>query len=93
MLSLPAVIAPYKVGVAGISQDAGLKTMNSDISEFQFWFEQIKLLIIVRKLRKAGLASRVDDSSVSIGKKYSRADELGTAFFVTTDFACESLSS
>ena len=40
------------------------------------------------KLRKAGVFSRVDDSSQSIGKRYSRNDELGTPFGITVDFAC-----
>jgi glycyl-tRNA synthetase len=37
-------------------------------------------------LRSAGVSSRVDDSSASIGKRYSRNDELGTPFGVTVDF-------
>lgn len=38
-------------------------------------------------MRKIGIASRVDDSSASIGKKYARNDELGTPFGCTVDFA------
>lgn len=37
-------------------------------------------------LRSLGLASRVDDSSASIGKRYSRNDELGTPLGITIDF-------
>ena len=33
-----------------------------------------------------GISNRVDDSSASIGKRYSRNDELGTPFGVTVDF-------
>lgn len=40
-------------------------------------------------MRKLGIASRVDDSSASIGKKYARNDELGTPFGCTVDFACK----
>ena len=39
------------------------------------------------KLRAKGIASRVDDSGASIGKRYARNDELGTPFGVTIDFA------
>lgn len=39
-------------------------------------------------MRRQGVASRVDDSSASIGKKYARNDELGTPFGCTVDFAC-----
>ena len=39
-------------------------------------------------MRRQGVASRVDDSGASIGKKYARNDELGTPFGCTVDFAC-----
>jgi glycyl-tRNA synthetase len=38
------------------------------------------------KLRVLGVSSRVDDSSASIGKRYSRNDELGTPLGITIDF-------
>jgi glycyl-tRNA synthetase len=39
-----------------------------------------------QKLRAMGVSSRVDDSSATIGKRYSRNDELGTPFGITIDF-------
>lgn len=39
-----------------------------------------------RDIRKAGISNRVDDSSATIGKRYSRNDELGTPFGITVDF-------
>ena len=39
-----------------------------------------------QQLRSLGVSSRVDDSSASIGKRYSRNDELGTPLGVTVDF-------
>lgn len=41
---------------------------------------------ISRRLRSHGISNRVDDSSASIGKRYARNDELGTAFGITVDF-------
>lgn len=38
------------------------------------------------ELRKLRVSSKVDDGSASIGKRYSRNDELGTPFGVTVDF-------
>jgi len=38
------------------------------------------------KLRQLGIPNRVDDSSASIGKRYSRNDELGTPLGITVDF-------
>jgi len=39
-----------------------------------------------QKLRQLGISNRVDDSSASIGKRYSRNDELGTPLGITVDF-------
>lgn len=39
-----------------------------------------------QKLRSIGISSRVDDSSATIGKRYSRNDELGTPLGITIDF-------
>lgn len=38
------------------------------------------------RLRNLGISHIVDDSSASIGKRYSRNDELGTPFGITVDF-------
>lgn len=38
------------------------------------------------QLRSLGLSHNVDDTSASIGKRYSRNDELGTPFGITVDF-------
>ncbi|WWC90967.1 glycine-tRNA ligase [Kwoniella dendrophila CBS 6074] len=72
VLSLPSVVAPIKCLIVTISQDAELRAKIHEIS---------------RKMRRIGIASRVDDSSASIGKKYARNDELGTPFGCTVDFA------
>lgn len=39
-----------------------------------------------QKLAAAHISHRVDQSGASIGKRYSRNDELGTALAVTIDF-------
>ncbi|KAI4139753.1 MAG: hypothetical protein LQ341_004098 [Variospora aurantia] len=39
-----------------------------------------------QKLRRLGISNRVDDSSATIGKRYSRNDELGTPLGITVDF-------
>lgn len=39
-----------------------------------------------QKLRQLGISNRVDDSSATIGKRYSRNDELGTPLGITVDF-------
>jgi len=72
VLSLPTLVAPTKVLVCPLSAKDEFDPIVQDISA---------------KLRKAGVFSRVDDSSVSIGKRYARNDELGTPYGITVDFA------
>ncbi|KAK8844025.1 glycine-tRNA ligase [Kwoniella newhampshirensis] len=72
VLSLPALVAPIKCLIVTISQDPSLRNLIHDVS---------------RRMRRLGIASRVDDSGASIGKKYARNDELGTPFGCTVDFA------
>ena len=38
------------------------------------------------KLKKCLLSSKVDDSGQSIGKRYSRTDEIGIPFGITIDY-------
>ncbi|KAJ7595690.1 hypothetical protein C8J56DRAFT_1001720 [Mycena floridula] len=74
VLSLPALVAPTKVLIVPLSGREEFVPLVEEISS---------------KFRKAGVFSRVDDSSVSIGKRYARNDELGTPYGVTIDFACK----
>ncbi|TFY51977.1 hypothetical protein EVJ58_g10272 [Rhodofomes roseus] len=72
VLSLPALVAPTKVLIVPLSTKKELSPLVAEITA---------------KLRKAGVFSRVDDSSQSIGKRYARNDMLGTPFGITVDFA------
>ncbi|KAK4151516.1 hypothetical protein C8A00DRAFT_35845 [Chaetomidium leptoderma] len=71
VLSFPPAVAPTKVLIVPLSSHKDFAPAVRKLSQ---------------KLRSAGLSSRVDDSSASIGKRYSRNDELGTPFGVTVDF-------
>ncbi|EPQ26874.1 uncharacterized protein PFL1_05509 [Pseudozyma flocculosa PF-1] len=72
VLSLPPLVAPIKALIVPISSNEKLAPLVKQVS---------------RKLRSAGVASRVDDSSATIGRRYARNDELGTPFACTLDFA------
>ncbi|CEQ39913.1 SPOSA6832_01490 [Sporobolomyces salmonicolor] len=72
VLSLPPAVAPIKCLIVPLSSNAEFKPLVSNVSQ---------------KLRSLGIASRVDDSNASIGKRYARNDELGTPYGVTLDFA------
>ncbi|KAE9390572.1 class II aaRS and biotin synthetase [Gymnopus androsaceus JB14] len=74
VLSLPPVVAPTKVLIVPLSAKEEFEPLVKEVSS---------------KLRRAGIFSRVDDSNTSIGKRYSRNDELGTPYGVAIDFACE----
>ncbi|KAK3302457.1 uncharacterized protein B0T15DRAFT_306110 [Chaetomium strumarium] len=71
VLSFPPAVAPTKVLIVPLSSNKDFTPTVRKLSQ---------------KLRSAGISSRVDDSSASIGKRYSRNDELGTPFGVTVDF-------
>jgi glycyl-tRNA synthetase len=46
----------------------------------------LKVRKLSARLRSLGISHNIDDTSASIGKRYSRNDELGTPFGVTVDF-------
>ena len=71
MLSFPPPIAPTKVLLVPLSGHQDFKPLVSRLGQ---------------KLRQLGISNRVDDSSASIGKRYSRNDELGTPLGITVDF-------
>ncbi|SPQ22811.1 76daaf15-0b74-493d-840d-70193151c576 [Thermothielavioides terrestris] len=71
VLSFPPAVAPTKVLIVPLSSNKDFTPVVRKLSQM---------------LRSAGVSSRVDDSSASIGKRYSRNDELGTPFGVTVDF-------
>ncbi|KAF8710204.1 glycyl-tRNA synthetase, partial [Rhizoctonia solani] len=72
VLSFPTCVAPTKVLLVPISANTAFLPLIKEISA---------------KLRAAGISARVDDSSATIGKRYSRNDELGTPYGITIDFA------
>lgn len=70
-MSFPPTVAPTKVLIVPLSANKAFKPFIQKISQ---------------KLRKVGVSSRIDDSSATIGKRYSRNDELGTPLGITIDF-------
>lgn len=71
VLSFPPVIAPTKVLIVPLSTHHTFAPLAKRL---------------MTTLRRMGISNRVDDSSASIGKRYSRNDELGTPFGITVDF-------
>ncbi|KAE9364200.1 glycyl-tRNA synthetase [Stipitochalara longipes BDJ] len=71
VLSLPPSVAPTKVLLVPLSRSPGFTAHVKKLSA---------------RLRTLGISNYVDDSSASIGKRYSRNDELGTPFGITVDF-------
>jgi len=71
IISFPPAVAPTKVLLVPLSNHPDL---------------QPPVKRVTYKLRSMGISNRVDDSGASIGKRYSRNDELGTPFGVTVDF-------
>ncbi|KAI0423572.1 hypothetical protein F5Y09DRAFT_327010 [Xylaria sp. FL1042] len=71
VLSFPPIVAPTKVLIVPLSNDKSFLPYIDKVSQ---------------RLRDVQISSRVDVSSATIGKRYSRNDELGTALGVTVDF-------
>lgn len=71
VLSFPPTIAPTKVLLVPLSNAPQFKPLVQKLTA---------------RLRRLAIANKIDDSSASIGKRYSRNDELGTPFGVTVDF-------
>ncbi|KAG2370778.1 hypothetical protein C9374_003246 [Naegleria lovaniensis] len=70
VLSLPPVIAPYKVVVLPKLQN----------SEYEPVVAKLQKL-----LSRNGISYRVDTANQNIGKRYARADDIGIPFAVTVD--------
>ncbi|KJP89799.1 glycine-tRNA ligase [Plasmodium fragile] len=70
-LSLPYALAPIKCSVLTISNH----------KNFVPFVKQVQMI-----LNEFSISSKIDNSSVSIGKKYARTDEIGIPFAVTIDF-------
>ncbi|KAJ1968186.1 Glycine--tRNA ligase 1, mitochondrial [Dispira parvispora] len=71
VLSFPTCVAPFKCLVLPLSNSEVFTPMVKELAG---------------ALRRMGIPAKVDDSSASIGKRYSRNDELGTSFALTVDF-------
>jgi len=75
VLSFAASIAPYKLSILPLDQR---------ISRDERYTAQ--LATMRKELSTLGLAYTMDESSATIGRRYSRNDELGIPFAVTFDF-------
>jgi len=75
VLSLSPAIAPYKLTILPLDQ----RISNSDF--YATILQQIRASVSV-----LGHSSTVDDSGATVGKRYSRNDELGIPFACTVDF-------
>jgi len=70
-MSFPPTIAPVKVLVVPLQKDPKFAPLLSTLEQ---------------RLDEDQLSYRVDQSGVSIGKRYSRNDELGIPFGITVDY-------
>ena len=70
-LTLAPIIAPTKCSVLPLSGK----------QEFVPFVQQIS-----SKLKEFSISHKIDDSGVSIGKRYSRADEIAIPYGITVDF-------
>jgi glycyl-tRNA synthetase len=64
-------MAPYKVAILSLLRKDELVNVSKEIEI---------------SLRNKNILCRVDNGSSSIGKRYSRCDELGIPYAITVDF-------
>nr|XP_027193586.1 glycine--tRNA ligase-like [Dermatophagoides pteronyssinus] len=67
----PILVAPYKCILMALINKEELVSITSKLK---------------MRLAKAGIFSKVDNSNASIGRRYSRADEIGIPYTITVDF-------
>ena len=71
VMRLKPCVAPIKVGIFRLINNAQFDPIVSSIHD---------------SLQSANIANKVDSSSGTIGRRYSRSDELGIPFGITVDF-------
>lgn len=71
VFSLHPILAPQKVAVLPLMVKPEIMARVSELRD---------------DLIRHGISTRIDDSGVTIGKKYARVDELGIPFAITCDF-------
>eukprot|EP01132_Coremiostelium_polycephalum_P008035 gene8035-9883_t len=71
VLSLPAIIAPFKTSVLPLTANEKLVPFVQKVSKL---------------LKENGISNKVDDTANAIGRRYARTDEIGIPFGVTIDF-------
>ncbi|KAJ2532473.1 Glycine--tRNA ligase 1, mitochondrial [Coemansia sp. RSA 1935] len=85
----------HSYSVRAEDEQRGVLSFNTQMSPFKCLILPISgnpsfkpfLQNTARSLRNVGVPARIDDAaSVSIGRRYSRNDELGTPFAITFDF-------
>jgi len=75
VLSFAAKIAPYKVSILPLDQRIGRDEKYMTLTS-----------TLRAELSSLGISYTIDESSTTIGKRYSRNDELGSPFALTLDF-------
>ena len=71
VMSFKPCVAPFKVGIFRLTNNAQLDILTADIQN---------------RAQQAHLVYKVDSTSSTVGRRYARADELGIPFGITVDF-------
>jgi glycyl-tRNA synthetase len=82
--TFPPLIAPLKCSILPLISTNELTAVVQSISKFTF--RLTPTISLESDLTRAGISSKIDDSTQTIGKKYARTDECGIPFAITVDF-------
>ena len=71
VMAFRPIVAPIKVGIYPLTNFVGFSPIVSKIRDI---------------FQKAGIANKIDASTGTVGRRYSRSDEVGIPFGITIDF-------
>ncbi len=81
------MIAPYKCVILPLSGNEEFKPFVKQMCMFDIFSILILIkLILAALLTQAGISHKTDTSSGTIGRRYSRSDEIAIPFAITIDF-------
>ena len=70
-MNFPPLIAPLKCSILPLLNQPALNQKSQELK---------------RLLTRSNLSSKIDDSGVTVGKRYARTDECGIPYAFTIDF-------
>ena len=83
----PIQISPIKCSILPLISKPELDKKVLELSKYiKTFVVLISYFILETMMTSSGISSKVDDTGVTVGKRYARTDECGIPFAFTVDF-------